>query len=126
MPEFMLYVRNIDDHDSTWTPAQEQEFLKKCEVYIEKLKSDGKLISAQPLSRQGAIISGQPGHWQKQSINPGDEIQVGYYYIRAKDLDEAVKIAKGNPEFEYTSTAKVEVRPIKAEEKTTGYIYPTN
>ena len=52
------------------------------------------------------------------------EIQVGYYHIFAADLDEAVAIAKRNPEFRYTATAKIEVRPIKAMEEDTGFVYP--
>jgi len=41
----------------------------------------------------------------------------------ANDMNDAIAIAKGNPEFEYTPTAKVEVRPIKTKEKT-GFAYP--
>jgi len=49
---------------------------------------------------------------------------VGYYHIKANDLDQAIAIAKGNPEFEYTHTARIEVRPIKMKEETTEYLYP--
>lgn len=57
-------------------------------------------------------------------INEKKEIQVGYYHILARDLDEAVEIAKNNPEFEYGTTARIEVRPVKTKEETTGYTYP--
>ena len=46
-------------------------------------------------------------------------------HILAEDLDDAIAIAKGNPEFEYGTTARIEVRPIKMKEETTSYIYPT-
>jgi hypothetical protein len=49
---------------------------------------------------------------------------VGYYHILAKDIDEAVAIAKGNPEFAFTDTARVEVRPLKVVEEQTSYQYP--
>ena len=42
----------------------------------------------------------------------------------ANDLEDAIAMAKGNPEFEYTPTAKVEVRPIKTKEEKTGFVYP--
>lgn len=125
MKEFMLYVANIGTHDQDWSKEQEQEFLKKCETYIEGLKKAGQLISAQPLDRVGKIIFGPKGQWQEQTIDDSKEIQVGYYHIRATNLDEAVGIAKGNPEFEYDASAKVEIRPIKTEEEATGYVYPT-
>jgi hypothetical protein len=53
------------------------------------------------------------------------EIQTGYYLVKAENLDAAIAIAKGNPEFEYSTTARVEVRPLKAEEAATGFRYPT-
>lgn len=39
-------------------------------------------------------------------------------------MNEAIEIAKGNPEFEYGTTARIEVRPIKAQEESTNYVYP--
>ena len=53
------------------------------------------------------------------------ETQVGYYHILAMDLDEAIKIAKDNPEFEYVPSANIEVRPIKTKETETDFTYPT-
>ncbi len=41
-------------------------------------------------------------------------------------MDEAIEIAKANPEFEFGTTAKVEVRPIKTKEEATGYVYPAD
>ena len=38
--------------------------------------------------------------------------------------NEAIKIAKDNPEFEFGTTARIEVRPIKVKEESINYIYP--
>ena len=62
--------------------------------------------------------------WKDEPIQEKKEIQVGYYHIMANDMNDAIAIAKGNPEFEYTPTAKVEVRPIKTKEEKTGFAYP--
>ena len=124
MQEFMLLIRNqIGQHESL-SPEEQQEFLKKCMVYIENLNKEGKLKKAQPMARQGKIVSGGKGAWKEGPFNEATEVIVGYYHILAKDMDEAIAIAKGNPEFEYGKTARVEVRPIKMMEETTGYIYP--
>ncbi len=125
MKEFMLLIRSKGEHRSTLSPEQNQRFLKACEDYIGHLKKEGKLIAAQPLIRQGKIISGSTGAWKELPFNETNEVQVGYYHILAKDMDEAIAIAKGNPEFEYGTTARIEVRPIKMKEETTGYVYPT-
>ncbi len=113
-------------HQDEWPADKHQQFLKKCESYISDLKKNDQLISAQPLVREGKIISGTTGSLKELPFNETEEVQVGYYHILAKDFDEAVEIAKRNPEFEFSKTARVEVRPIKTKEKTTGFVYPKN
>jgi hypothetical protein len=124
MKEFMLLIRNEGDSKAAFSPEQNQEFLKACQVYIEKLIKNGNLKSAQPLVREGKMISGSNGVWKDGPFNESKEVIVGYYHILAKDLDEAIAIAKGNPEFAYTTTARIEVRPIKMIEQSTSYVYP--
>jgi hypothetical protein len=124
MKEFMLRVLNKVGHESEWTPETHQQFLKSCEKYIGELKKKDKLISAQPLERGGKIISRTTGAWSEVRLTETGEIQVGYYHILATDMDDAVEIAKQNPEFEFGSTARIEVHPIKTKEKTTGFVYP--
>ena len=126
MNEFMLLIRNEIDHQVAWSPERHQQFLKSCESYIGNLKKDGKLKAAQPLVREGVIISGSKGNWKEIPFKETKEVQVGYYHILAKDMNEAIEIAKGNPEFEFGTTARIEVRPIKAKENTTSFVYPNN
>jgi hypothetical protein len=125
MREFMLLIRNAVDHQAEWSPQQHEQFLNKCETYIGNLKKEGKLVSAQPLVREGRIISRSEGSWKETPFNESSEVQVGYYHIRAKDMEEAIAIAKGNPEFEYGTTARIEVRPIKTKEESTDFVYPS-
>jgi len=125
MKEFMLLIRNEVDAKATLTPEKHQQFLQACMVYIEKLRKNGNLISAQPLVRDGRMISGVPGRFNEGIYNEGREIIVGYYHILAENLDEATMIAKENPEFDFTQTAKIEIRPVKMMEETTTYIYPS-
>ncbi len=124
MKEFMLLIRNEIDHQAAWSPEQHQQFLKKCEVYIANLKEEGKLKSAQPLVREGRIISGSKGSWKDRPFNETKEVIVGYYHILAEDINDAIAIAKRNPEFEYGTAVRVEVRPIKMKKESTGFIYP--
>jgi hypothetical protein len=124
MKEFMLLIRNQIDHQVEWTTEFHQSFLKKCELYITNLKNENKLISAQPLVREGTIISGTSGAWKEVPFNETREVQVGYYHIYAENMDDAISIAKRNPEFEFSSTARIEVRPVKTKETTTGFNYP--
>lgn len=124
MKEFMLYIRNEKDAKKSLSEEQHSTFIKKCEVYIGRLKSENKLISAQPLIREGILIKKTRSGWTEKNISSDNEIQVGYYHILASDINEATKIAKDNPEFEYVPSASIEVRPVKTEEKETGFVYP--
>jgi hypothetical protein len=124
MKEFMLLIRNDDDGKAGFSPEQQQQFLKACMIYIENLIKDGKLKGAQPLVREGKMISGKPGAFKDGPYNETKEIIVGYYHILAKDMDEAIAIAQGNPEFAWVKGAKIEVRPIKMMEESTSYVYP--
>lgn len=124
MREYMLIIRNEIDHRSAWSDDQHTQFLKKCELYIGNLKNEGKLLPARPHIREGKIISGKEGAREEKAFNETKEVQVGYYHILARNLDETIAIAKRNPEFEFGSTARIEVRPIKMKEETTGFVYP--
>ena len=125
MKEFMLLIRNQIDHQSSWSPERHQQFLKACEVYIGNIKKEGKLISAQPMVRDGKMISGTKQNFSENNFSENKEVIVGYYHILSEDIEGAISIAKQNPEFEFSDTAKIEVRPLKMKEEKTGFIYPT-
>jgi hypothetical protein len=124
MKEFMLLIRNEGDGKAGFSPEQQQQFLKACMIYIENLIKDGKLKGAQPLVREGKMISGKPGAFKDGPYNETKEIIVGYYHILAKDMEEAIVIAQGNPEFTFVQGARIEVRPVKMMEESTSYVYP--
>jgi len=125
MKEFMFYIRNEKDAKKALTEDQHLAFIKKCEVYIGMLKSEDRLIAAQPIVREGVVISKLNNEWIEKDISTDKQVQVGYYHIRANDIDDAIRMAKENPEFEYVPSASIEVRPIKTKESETGFVYPT-
>ena len=101
-------------------------FIKKCEVYIGRLRAEEKLIAAQPILREGFIVSRNESGWKSIEVDPSKEVQVGYYHIRANDIEEAIAMAKENPEFEFVPSASIEIRPIKMKEEQTNFVYPVN
>jgi len=124
MQEFMLFIRKSARSEETLSQDRHQMFLKACETYIGKLKQEGKLISAQPIEWAGKTISLTGGTWHEDPFNEGREVIGGYYHITARDLEEALAIARLNPEFEYNPGTRIEVRGIKTKEKATGFVYP--
>jgi len=121
----MLLIRNEGDGKANLSPEEQQNFLKACQVYIEDLEKNGHMKSAQPLVREGVMVSGSVNNFTEGPYNPTREVIVGYYHILAKDLDEAVAIAKRNPEFAFVKGAKIEVRPVKMKEVSTQFTYPS-
>lgn len=122
--EYMLYIRNAGDAKAALTAEEHLRFIKQCEVYIRQLKSQNKLIAAQPIVREGCILKKTGDSWSSTSIDPSKEIQVGYYHIIAENIEEAIEIAKQNPEFAFVPSATIEVRPIKTKEAETNFVYP--
>jgi hypothetical protein len=124
MKEFMFYIRNKKDAKEALTAEEHRAFIRKCEAYISDLKRAQNLIAAQPLVREGVVISKPDSTWAERDISTDGEVHVGYYHILATDLAEAIRIAKANPEFDYVPSASIEVRPIKTKESETGFVYP--
>jgi hypothetical protein len=126
MKEYMFFIRKQVNSKESLPPAKHQEFLKACESYIGKLKAEKRLISAQPIDWAGNIVSTTGEGWNHASFKESQEVIGGYYHILANDLEEAISIAKANPEFAYNPTTRIEVRPIKMKEESTGFVYPTS
>jgi len=120
MKEFMLLIRTQGDHLNKLSPEQQQQHLQKVMGYIGGLMKDGKLKGAQPLEMEGTIISGAKGALKDGPFNETKEVIAGYFLIQAKDLNEAIAIAKNNPVFEDGTNARIEVRPIKVMEGING------
>lgn len=116
MKEFMLFIRTEGDPWQTMSPAQMQEHVQKAMNYIGGLTEKGVIKSAQPLDMAGKTISGESGALKDGPFNESKEVIAGYFHILAKDLDEAISIAKANPIFEDGLGARIEVRPIRTVE----------
>jgi hypothetical protein len=122
--EFMFYVRNDTDAKLALSEARHLEFVRNCEVYIKDLKEKGNLIAAQPLDRDGLIISRDSRGWINTPIGAFEKVHVGYYHIMANDINEAVELAQKNPEFDYVPSASIEIRKVKTKEEKTNFVYP--
>jgi hypothetical protein len=122
--EFMFYVRNTTGDEKAKLSAEDHlTFVRQCETYISKLKAGGHLIAAQPISLEGCTLMKRSEDWHTHAIDANGEVQVGYYHILARDMEEAISIAKENPEFEWCN-ASIEIRRVKTSEAQTKYVYP--
>lgn len=111
MKEFMLFIRSEGNPVANLSPKQQQEHVQKIGMFIKKMAGEGKMKSAQPLEMQGNILSFENGNFIDGPFNETKEVISGYYHILAKDLNEAIEIAKCDPRFE-DGKWRIEIRPI--------------
>ena len=111
----MLLIRTEGDCSETMSPELHQVHLRKVLDYINRLKSAGLLISAQPLTMQGSIMQGVGAAFKDGAFAETKEVIAGYYVFKAKDVKEAREIAMTHPILEDEPTARVELREVKME-----------
>jgi hypothetical protein len=116
MQEFMLLIRSEGDCAEKMSPELHEVHLKKVISYIDNLKTQGRLISAQPLTMTGSIFQGKSGIIKDGPFIESKEVIAGYFLFRAKNFDEAKEIAKSHPLLEDTDYSRIELREIKHEE----------
>lgn len=113
MKEFLLIIRTEGDVWTSLSPQKLQEHIEHGTAYIGRLMKEGTIKSAQPLDRGSRIVTESNGVIKDGPFNESKEVIAGYFHIVAKDMDEAVDIAKANPIFMDIPT-KIEVHPMKA------------
>lgn len=111
MKEFILFIRNEGDPVVNLSEERQQEHVQKVGGFIQKMVGEGKMKAAQPLEMQGSIISFKNGGFTEVPFDENKEVVSGNYLILARDLNEAIEIAKADPRFE-DGKWRIEVRPI--------------
>ncbi len=111
MKEFMLFIKAEGNPVAALSEERQAQHVEKVGGFIQQMMTEGKMTAAQPLEMEGTIITGSNGKFKDGPFNEAKEVVAGYYLIVAKDLEEAVGIAKSDPRFEDGDWA-IEVRPV--------------
>jgi hypothetical protein len=86
-----------------------QSAIDRFYIWIGRLVDEGKMKRGQRLTHQGKTVKRQ-GPTTDGPFGESKEVIGGYWFILAKDLDEAAEIAQGNPCLDYGLF--LEIRPI--------------
>jgi len=112
MKDYLLIIKT---EGSVWTdlsPEQLQKHMENGSAYIGGLMKKGILKGANPIEKSGSrVITESNGTLKDGPYNESKEVVAGFFHITAKDMDEAVEIAKGNPIFKDIPTT-IEVHPM--------------
>jgi hypothetical protein len=107
--EYMLLFRGAQ-WDKGLAPEEIQKIVGQWYAWLDRLTVAGKIKGAQPLEREGKIVSGKGRTVADGPFAESKEAIGGYFLLQVNDLNEAVEVAKECPALEYGVT--VEVRPV--------------
>ncbi|HXS37707.1 MAG TPA: YciI family protein [Flavipsychrobacter sp.] len=113
MKDFLLIVKTEGDIWSDLSPEKLQKHLEHGTAYIGNLIKEGKLKNANPIDKGSRLITESNGIIKDGPFNESKEVVAGFFHVVAKDIEEAVEIAKSNPIFKDIPT-KIEVHPLMA------------
>jgi len=111
--EYFLLFRG-DAWYNRLSPEELQQAMNQFKAWFDRLTEEGKLKAAQPLVREGRIVSGKQGGVVSDGpFAESKEAIGGYFLLAASSLEEAIAVAKSSPSLEYGT--QIEVRPVAEE-----------
>lgn len=112
--KFIFLFRGEDTHIQTanYDSKEVKEYIQLWITWQQSLAEKGILAGGDPLQTTGKQVSGKSKVVTDGPLIVARETVDGYLIVNAKDLNEAVGIAKGCPLLT-KEKGKVEVRPIQ-------------
>jgi hypothetical protein len=111
MEKFMLLFRGSDVYQPGQSPEAMQALKQKMIHWLTDLSEKGVHVASEPLQTTGKQVNGTKKTVTDGPFGEAKEVVGGCTIVQAKDIHEAIEIAKGCPILE--SNANVEVRPIQ-------------
>jgi hypothetical protein len=112
MERFMFLFRGGDTHVHNAKDSMEvKAYIQSWITWMQDLGKDGIISGGQPLQTTGKQVNGKNKVVTDGPFIEAKEMVGGYLIVNAKDINEAVEIAKGCPIFK--ENGKVEVRPLQ-------------
>ena len=115
MKDFVLLFRTTASENAKYmgTPEAAQKSMEGWLGWVRELEAAGHIKSVgEPLEGGGAVLRGKARVVTDGLFVEAKDIVAGFMVIRARDLDEARKVASGCPMLE--GDACVEIRPVAA------------
>jgi len=107
----MLLFRGSDVYQPGQSPEALQALKEKLIHWIGDLSKKGVHVASEPMQPTGQQVSGAKKTIIDGPFGEAKEIIGGCTIVQAKDINEAVEIAKSCPILE--TNANIEVRPIQ-------------
>ena len=111
MEKFMLLFRGSDVYQPGQSPEALQALKEKMIHWVVDLSEKGVHVASEPLEPTGKHVNGVKKTMTDGPFGEAREIIGGCTIVQARDIHEAVAIAKSCPLL--ASNANIEVRPIQ-------------
>lgn len=99
METFVLLIENRGGWESL-SPERQGEIYHKYLSWTKELRESGRLVGAEALAEGGRLLEMADGVVTDGPFAETKEMIGGFYAYLAKDLEEAIEIAKGCPALE--------------------------
>ena len=107
MKEFMYLFRGGEVTRAKLSPEEMQTHMQKWGVWMEGLAKEGALVGGLPLNQAGKVVEKAGELVTDGPFAEGKEVVGGYLIVNARDLDHAVEISRGCPNYEHGGTTEV-------------------
>lgn len=111
MKQFMYLFRGGDEKFNSFSPEEMQGHMDRWGVWMGKLAEQELLVGGEKLEDEGKIMNAD-FLVTEGPFAEGKEVVGGYVILKAKDMEEALELAKGCPIFE--TEGITEIREISA------------
>ena len=111
MEKFMYLFRGGDAHKQGASPQALKALVQEMMTWMGDLSKKGLIAGGEPLQREGMQVSGTQKIVSDGPYIEAKEIVGGFVIVHAKDINEAVELAKTCPIVE--GNGRIEVRPIQ-------------
>ncbi len=113
MKDYLLLFRGGDTERSRFSPEEMQAQMEVWQQWIAGIAQNNQFGGGHPLTPEGKVLHGGTRKLTDGPFMEGKEILGGYIIVKAKDLEEAARLAEGCPILNAES-GTVEIREIGA------------
>ncbi len=111
MKEYLVLIRNQGNPVANLTNEEQRAHIEKVGRFIQEKISEGQMLSAEPLERQGIMLAKSKKGFIDGPFSETKEVISGYYLMKASGLDAVKEILQQDPRFE-EGNWRMEIRPI--------------
>ena len=111
MKDYLLIFRGGDTERKQLSPEEGQAHMQRWQEWIAGIAQTDQFGGGHPLADTGKVLQGSAKKLTDGPFMEGKEIVGGYVLVKARDMEEAIRLASGCPNLEAES-GTVEIREI--------------